>query len=109
MTELHLFFLIAFIGLTYSVDIVIHENELSNDMEEHAIGKALLAFEELKTDKLVAKYLTNEMNIRFGKQLMCFVGMSYNPVFDVEHQIKNLIWFSYKQKPISLFKQQSHQ
>ncbi len=39
---------------------------------------------------------------------MCFVGMSYNPSFDVEHQKNNLIQFSYKQKPILLFKQQSN-
>jgi len=39
---------------------------------------------------------------------MCFVGMSYNPGFDVEHQKNTLIWFSYKQKPILLFKQQSN-
>jgi hypothetical protein len=62
--------------------------------------------EELKTDKLVAKNLTNEMNTRFGKQ--CFVGMSYNPGFDVKHRKNNLIWFSYKQKQILLFKHQSN-
>jgi hypothetical protein len=48
MNELHLIFLTVFLGLTYSADIVIHENELSNEMEEHAVAKVLLAFEEFE-------------------------------------------------------------
>jgi hypothetical protein len=37
MNELHFIFLTAFLGLTYSADIMIHGNELSNNMEEHVI------------------------------------------------------------------------
>jgi hypothetical protein len=99
------FLVLIFIGLTFAADLEIFRNEVTNEIEEHVIGKTLLAMEALKTDQLVATNLTNEMNIKFGKSWMCFIGLNFNSAaVAFEHQANSLLWFSYKQKHILLFK-----
>jgi hypothetical protein len=99
------FIILIFIGLTFAADFEIFRNEVTNEIEEHAIAKTLLAMETLKTDQLVATNLTNEMNIKFGKSWMCFIGLNFNSAaVAFEHQANSLFWFAYKQKHILLFK-----
>jgi hypothetical protein len=87
----------------FSANLVIHSNEMTPEMRDHAIATALEATENLPKLDDFANNMVKEFNKKYGQNWQCIVS---NDVvgLNVSHESGTLISFTILQTNVILFK-----
>jgi hypothetical protein len=87
----------------FSVNLVIHSNELTPEMKDHAITTALEATKTLPKLDDFANHMVEEFNKKYGQNWQCIVR---NDVvgLNISHVSGTLISFTILQTNVILFK-----
>jgi len=93
---------LASISLIYTADVVIHKNEMPDDMRLNAIRIASDEIDAKHDDLTVAKSLKQKFDQAYGPYWICFVAESY--AFDLTPKSNTYLYFSRGNKAVVLFK-----
>jgi len=103
---LGLIFLKFLFAFCINEEVIIHKNDMSIQMQQYVIDRAIQTFESQTDLNIAAKIISYEMNNKFGKNWNCFVGINSSFAgFSVESKENSFIWFSINQKHFIVVKQ----
>jgi hypothetical protein len=87
-------------------EVIIHKNDMSIQMQQYVIDRAIQTFESQTDLNIAAKIISYEMNIKFGKNWNCFAGINSSFAgISVESKENSFIWFSINENHFVVVKQ----
>jgi tetrahydromethanopterin S-methyltransferase subunit B len=97
------FLICCFKSILTETKVKIHENEIPDEMKDHAIALAVEGFESNTDLNVIASKISNEFNTLYGNDWYCFIG----PIGTVSHfnaMPNTLLRFSSELTQVLLFK-----
>jgi hypothetical protein len=101
--EIKILILLFHFVVSIENDFKIEINEMTEDMKDFVLGKALSVIGQKMNYNQIAEKLTTGMNHEFGSKWICLVG-PIGLVSQFEAEVGSKIWFSYESTQIILFK-----
>ncbi|XP_037599668.1 dynein light chain 2, cytoplasmic-like [Cebus imitator] len=80
---------------------VIKNADMSEDMQQYAVGRATQARPKYNLEKAIAAYINKEFDKKYNPTWHCFVGRKFGSY--VTHETKRFIYFYLGQVAILLF------
>lgn len=81
---------------------VVKNADMSEDMQQEAIGVATQALEKFNIEKDIGNYIAREFDKKYEPAWQCIVGRNFGSY--VTHETKHFIYFYLGQVAILLFK-----